>query len=178
MDPRIADVIHFVGQDGGKKRVKELQFQITAEGYLKLKKQALTSDLFGPRQTKILTSIDRHTSIIYLIGDTEANLLKTTCALDSHEKEKPIRLDKEDNNVYTISEKYSKIDSLSIEDKVVLFGIQKSREIQKTRLLIGSLKEYINLKCFMSLPFLAHVSMTSAKTLNKLNASPIKTIGK
>ncbi|CEF59271.1 Hypothetical protein SRAE_X000102200 [Strongyloides ratti] len=174
IDPRISDVIHFIGKNTTSKEIIELQFKITPEGYLVRHKQTHATDIFGKRQQRVLVTVDRRTGLLYHIGDAESINLYGTCSLDPQTL--PIGQHHLENNIYSLADKYSKVDSLSVDEKTIMLGIQKSRDIQKTRLLIGHLKERINFKCFISLPYLAHVGMISKRTIDKLNDGHILTL--
>uniref|UniRef100_A0A0K0FPZ5 Uncharacterized protein n=1 Tax=Strongyloides venezuelensis TaxID=75913 RepID=A0A0K0FPZ5_STRVS len=174
IDPRISDVIHFVGKNSTSKEIIELQFKITPEGYLVRHKQTRATNIFEKRQQRVLVAVDRRTGLLYSIGDTESMNLLGTCSLDPHTL--PFGQNQLESNVYSLADKYSKVDSLSVDEKTIMLGIQKSRDVQKTRLLIGHLKERINFKCFISLPYLAQVSMVSKRTIDKLNEGQILTL--
>uniref|UniRef100_A0A0K0ETM5 Uncharacterized protein n=1 Tax=Strongyloides stercoralis TaxID=6248 RepID=A0A0K0ETM5_STRER len=174
IDPRISDIIHFIGRNTTSKDIIELQFKITPEGYLVKHKQTHATDIFGKRQQRVLVTVDRRTGLLYHIGGTEAINLYGTCSLDPQTL--PIGHYNLETNIYSLADKYSKIDSLSVDEKTIMLGIQKSRDVQKTRLLIGHLKERINFKCFISLPYLAQVNMISKRTIDKLNDGQILTL--
>uniref|UniRef100_A0A0N4ZB34 Uncharacterized protein n=1 Tax=Parastrongyloides trichosuri TaxID=131310 RepID=A0A0N4ZB34_PARTI len=174
MDPRISDVIHFIGKNTSSKEIIELQFKISPEGYLIKHKQTYATDIFGKRQQRVLVTVDRRSGLLYGLGDTEALSLQGTCSFD------PASLPEEkhhaETTIYSLADKYSKVDSLAVDEKTVMLGIQKSRDVQKTRLLIGHLKERITFKCFISLPYLAQVSMISKRTVDKLNEGHLMTL--
>lgn len=92
--------------------------------------------ILGKRQQRVLVTVDRRTGLLYSIGDTESMNLLGTCSLDPHTL--PFGKNHLESNIYSLADKYSKVDSLSVDEKTIMLGIQK---VINHKMFFLSLKE-------------------------------------